>query len=153
MADEDQEADEAVDNEPTARPLPRLGWHTQSILFVLLEDPSREVWPFWTDQRTKPRSDSAPILKRLAQAGWLTTRRETDKPNARVLYRLTPTGEVLAREAVKRPVEWPSNVAHHRPSTEPQPSGGRSGGQPGGAAPCTGGGSESDGDERAGPLL
>jgi hypothetical protein len=101
--------------EPIATPLPRLGWRTQSVLYVLLEAPSQEVWPYWVDQRTKPRSDSAPILKRLAQAGWLTTRRETGKPNARVLYKLTAAGEALAREAVERPVKWPDSVSHHRP--------------------------------------
>ncbi|MFJ6014476.1 PadR family transcriptional regulator [Streptomyces sp. NPDC092952] len=112
-------ADETAGDEPVATPLPRLGWRAQSVLYVLLEDPSREVWPYWVDQRAKPRSDSAPILKRLARAGWLSTRRETGTPNARVLYRLTPAGEVLAREAVKRPVKWPDNVAHQRPSAEP----------------------------------
>ncbi|MEU1815157.1 DUF6292 family protein [Streptomyces roseifaciens] len=108
-----------TDGEPPAVPLPRLGWRTQSVLCVLLEDPSREVWPYWVDQRTKPRSDSAMILKRLAEAGWLTTRRETGKPNARVLYKLTTAGKTLAREAVRRPVKWPDNVAHHRPSAAP----------------------------------
>ncbi|MFE3146579.1 helix-turn-helix transcriptional regulator [Streptomyces sp. NPDC059218] len=120
MADEDQEAGGAADTEPTALPLPGMGWRTQALLGVLLEDPSREVWPYWLDQRAPTRGgDNYQILKRLARAGWLTTRRETGKVNARVLYRLTPTGEVLAREAVKRSVKWPSSVAHHRPSTEP----------------------------------
>lgn len=102
------------DDEPDAVPLPRLGWRTQAVLYVLMDDPTREVWPYWVDQRTKPRSDSYKILQRLAEAGWLTTRREADKPNARVLYRLTAAGEALAREAVKRPVKWPDTVAHYR---------------------------------------
>lgn len=109
-----------ADSEPAARPL-RPGWRTQSVLFVLLEDPSREVWPFWVDRNTKPQCDSYAILKRLAQAGWLTVRRETGKTNARVLYRLTPAGEALAREAVKRPAKWPDSVAHHRRTTSPEP--------------------------------
>ncbi|RPK58205.1 hypothetical protein EES44_24370 [Streptomyces sp. ADI96-15] len=108
---------EGPDTAPAAAPLPRLGWRTQSVLYVLLNDPTREVWPYWVDKRAKPRSDSAPILKRLAQAGWLTVRRETGEPNARVLYRLTEAGEALAREAVQRPVKWPDNVAHHRPGS------------------------------------
>lgn len=108
-----------TDGEPDATPLPRLGWRTQSVLHVLLQDPHREVWPYWVDQQARPRSDSYQILKRLAQAGWLTTRRESGQANARVLYRLTAAGEVLAREAVRRPVKWPDNVAHHRPSPAP----------------------------------
>jgi hypothetical protein len=87
------------------------------VLDVLLQDPSREVWPFWMDQQTKPRSDSGPILKRLAEAGWLTSRRETGKPNARTLYRLTAAGEALAREAVERPVKWPEGVTR-RPTAQ-----------------------------------
>lgn len=74
------------------------------------------MWPFLVDSQARPRSDSGPILKRLAQAAWLAMRRETGKPNARVLYRLTAAGESLAREAVTRPVNWPDSVAHHRPS-------------------------------------
>ncbi|MFF4292105.1 PadR family transcriptional regulator [Streptomyces vinaceus] len=100
-----------------AEPLPRIGWRIQSVLEVLLQDPGREVWPFWVDGHTTPRSDSGPILKRLAEAGWLVSRRETGKPNARVLYRLTPAGEALAREAVTRPVKWPERVAHLRSAT------------------------------------
>lgn len=99
-----------------ATPIPRLGWRMQAVLDVLLEDPSREVWPFWLDRRTSPRSDSAPILRRLAQAGWLDTRRETGKPNARVLYKLTPAGEALAREAAERPVKWPDGMTRRRPA-------------------------------------
>lgn len=106
-----------TEGEPVATPLPRIGWRTQSVLYVLLEDPSREVWPYWVDRQTRPRSDSYSILQGLAQAGWVTSRRETDKPNARVLYRLTPSGEALAREAVQRPVKWPDAVAHLRPGT------------------------------------
>ncbi|MEZ7005852.1 hypothetical protein [Streptomyces sp. AD55] len=118
MTYEDLEADEPVDSEPTALPLLRLGWVTQALLDVLLEDPSREVWPFWIDRRSAAgRRDNGVILKRLAQAGWLTKRRETGKPNARVLYKLTPAGETLAREAVERPVKWPDGVTRHRPGT------------------------------------
>lgn len=102
------------DGEPIATPLPRLGWRTQAVLDVLLEDPSREVWPYWLDQQMKPRGDSYQILKRLAQVGWLITRREIGKPNARVLYKLTAAGEALAREAVRRPVKWPDGVARHQ---------------------------------------
>jgi hypothetical protein len=83
---------------------------------MLLEDPSREVWPFWMDRHT-PAYDSNQILKRLAEAGWLTSRRETNKPNARVLYRLTAAGEALAREAVERSVKWPDGVSRQRPVT------------------------------------
>jgi len=97
-----------------ATPLPRIGWRMQAVLDVLLQDPSREVWPYWLDQRTPTRGENYQILKRLAEAGWLTTRRETGKANARVLYKLTPAGEALAREAVKRPVRWPDGVARRR---------------------------------------
>lgn len=107
------------DVEANATPIPRLGWRMQAVLDVLLEDPSREVWPFWLDQQTRPRSDSAPILKRLAEAGWLTMRREVGKPNARVLYRLTPSGETLAREAVKREVRWPEGVTRRQSNIAP----------------------------------
>jgi DNA-binding PadR family transcriptional regulator len=81
---------------------------------LLLEDPSREVWPYYVDQRSPARGDSYAVLKRLAGAGWLTARREADTPNARVLYRLTPSGEALAREAVERPVKWPADVSRRR---------------------------------------
>lgn len=102
------------DSPPSATPLPRLGWRMQDVLDVLLLDPSREVWPYYVDQRSAARFQSYEVLKRLAEAGWLTTRRETGKPNARVLYRLTPSGEALAREAVQRPVKWPEGVTRHR---------------------------------------
>ncbi|MFD8509695.1 PadR family transcriptional regulator [Streptomyces antimycoticus] len=102
--------------EPTPTPLPRIGWRTQDVLAVLLRAPGREVWPFWVDRQTSPRSDSGPILKRLARAGWLTTRRETGKPNARVLYKLTPAGEALAREAVAHPVRRPIDSGEPGPS-------------------------------------
>ncbi|MEZ3180817.1 helix-turn-helix transcriptional regulator [Streptomyces pimonensis] len=106
--------DDVADEEPAATPLPRLGWRMQAALDVLLEDPCREVWPYWLDQRSHARGDNHQILKRLAEAGWLTTRRETDKPNARVLYRFTAAGEALAREAVERPVRWPEGVTRRR---------------------------------------
>lgn len=98
-------------DELVATPLPRLGWRTQALLDVLLKDPSREVWPYWLDQQTPSGGDNYQILKRLAEAGWLTTRRETGKPNARVLYKLTAAGEALAREAVERPIKWPDGVS------------------------------------------
>jgi hypothetical protein len=86
----------------------------QDVLDVLLQDPSREVWPYYVDQRSAARYQSCEVLKRLAEAGWLTVRRETGKPNARVLYRLTAAGEALAREAVQRPVKWPEGAARRR---------------------------------------
>lgn len=103
------EADNMTDTEPVATPLPRLGWRTQAVLNVLLEDPSREVWLYWLDQQPAVCNNSTgnyQVLQRLARAGWLTTRRETGT-NARVLYHLTPAGEELAREAVKRSVRKP----------------------------------------------
>jgi hypothetical protein len=106
--------DETMDVEPTAEPLPRLGWRMQAVLDVLLQDPSREVWPYWLDQRSPTRGENNAILKRLADAGWLTARRETGTPNARVLYRLTAAGEALAREAVERQVKWPEGVTRRR---------------------------------------
>jgi hypothetical protein len=102
------------DNQPTAVPLPRLGWRMQAVLDAMLEDPSREVWPYWLDRHSRSRSENDQVLRRLAEAGWLTVRRETGKPNARVLYRLTPTGEAMAREAVKRQVKWPDGVSRRR---------------------------------------
>ncbi|MFP3118136.1 PadR family transcriptional regulator [Streptomyces sp. Iso 434] len=105
--------------EPTATPLPRLGWRMQAVLDLLVEDPAREVWPYWIDQRTPTRGDGYQVLKRLAEAGWLTSRRE-DRPtgSGRVLYRLTPSGEELAREAVSRSVRWPAGVPRHRERAE-----------------------------------
>ncbi|MFD3978276.1 PadR family transcriptional regulator [Streptomyces griseus] len=96
--------DDMPDDEPTAEPLPRLGRRAQAVLGLLLEDPSREVWPYWLDQQPATRGgDNYQVLKRLAGAGWLSRREETGKPNARVLYRLTPAGEARAREALQRP--------------------------------------------------
>jgi hypothetical protein len=106
--------DEKMDDEPTATPLPRLGWRMQAVLDVLLQDPNHEVCPYYVDKRTPPGGDNYKILKVLTAAGWLTTRRETGKPNARVLHKLTTAGEALAREAVERPVKWPDGVTRRR---------------------------------------
>lgn len=112
-----------MDNDPLAdeldaAPLPRMGWRMQAVLDVLMADPSREVWPYYVDQHSSARGDSYQILKRLHEAGWLTRRHETGGPNARVLYKLTTTGEALAREAVERPVKWPDSVNRRRPDTD-----------------------------------
>lgn len=97
-------------DETTATPLSRITWRTQAVLLVLLEDRSREVWPYLLDRHPLTRgADNYQILKRLAEAGWLSTRRETG-PNGRVLYRLTAAGETMAREAAQRPVKWPDHA-------------------------------------------
>lgn len=89
-------------NQPIRR-VGRVTTHLQDILAVLLEDPERDVWMYYLDQRLGRRHTNGPTLRKLALYGWLTVRDESAASGGRTMrrvYRLTPEGQRLAREAL-----------------------------------------------------
>jgi PadR family transcriptional regulator PadR len=81
---------------------------TQSVLKVLLDDPSQARYGFEIAHEAGLATGSLyPILARLEHAGWLTSwwedipEAESGRPRRRY-YRLTTDGAVMARDALAR---------------------------------------------------
>jgi PadR family transcriptional regulator PadR len=84
----------------------RMTVQTQLILQALLRDPVRELYGLELSQETGLLPGTAyPILLRLENEGWVTSRWENIDPHAekrppRRYYRLTPTGATQASAAL-----------------------------------------------------
>jgi PadR family transcriptional regulator, regulatory protein PadR len=84
----------------------RMTVQTQLIVQALLKDPGRELYGFELSAETGLLPGTAyPILLRLENEGWVTSRWEdidprTEKRPARRYYRLTAAGTVQARAAI-----------------------------------------------------
>ncbi|MCW2938471.1 MAG: PadR family transcriptional regulator [Actinomycetia bacterium] len=90
----------------TDRPAPKMTHTTREVLRVFLTDPARERHGFGICQETGLASGTVtPILHRLAEHGWLTSREE-GTGRIRRYYRLTPEGvaEATARLGPAAPV-------------------------------------------------
>ncbi len=91
-----------------ARSGPKMTIPTQLVLRALLEDPASERYGLeLCDLAGLPSGTIHPILARLENAGWLSSRwedmepREQGRPRRRY-YRLTPDGLALARDGLAR---------------------------------------------------
>ncbi len=95
---------------------PRMTVQTQMILGALLRDPSRELYGLELSELTGLLPGTAyPILLRLENEGWLTSRWEDIDPRAekrppRRYYRLTASGATQASAALAR-ARRPSRAA------------------------------------------
>lgn len=93
-----------------AEPLRRITTPTRKVLAAFLDDPSGEHYGLDIASVTGLRSGSLyPILGRLEDHGWLTSRWEDVDPAEegrprRRYYRLTPDGVAMAKAAVQTPV-------------------------------------------------
>jgi PadR family transcriptional regulator PadR len=80
---------------------------TQQVFDAMLEAPADETYGFGLVKATGLPSGSVyPILRRLEDRGWVTTREEVIDPQARrprhrVYYRLTAEGRRVAQEATR----------------------------------------------------
>jgi PadR family transcriptional regulator PadR len=85
---------------------PRMTLHTQAVLKVLLEHPTREFYGLQISQRAKLATGTIhPILARLEGLGWLESHWEDVDPvqagrPRRRYYRLSPDGAEQARQAL-----------------------------------------------------
>src|SRR5215468_2817658 len=88
--------------------LPRMTLPTQLVLRALVEDPGRELYGLEICAKAGlPSGAIHPILSRLEQAGWLTSRweeidpRDAGRPRRRY-YRIAPDGAEMVRDALAR---------------------------------------------------
>jgi PadR family transcriptional regulator, regulatory protein PadR len=102
---------------------PKMTIPTQLVLRVLLEEPTKERYGLEVCELAGlPSGTIHPILARLENAGWLTSRwedvdpREQGRPRRRY-YQLTPDGTALARNALARSYTGRRVVAVLRPRT------------------------------------
>jgi DNA-binding PadR family transcriptional regulator len=85
---------------------PRLTVHVQLVLQALLRDPARELYGLELSEETGLQPGTAyPILLRLEDEGWVTSRWEEIDPRAakrpaRRYYRVTAEGAVEASAAL-----------------------------------------------------
>lgn len=90
-----------------AEPLRRITNPTRSVLQVFLHDPDAEYYGLDVAAVTGLKSGSLyPILGRLEDSGWLTSRWEDADPGVegrprRRYYRLTPDGIAMAKAVVQ----------------------------------------------------
>lgn len=87
---------------------PRMTLHTQLVLQVLMDDPTREMYGLEICAGAGLASGTIhPILARLEKVGWLESRweqidaREEGRPRRRY-YRLNPNNMAIVRAAVSR---------------------------------------------------
>ena len=98
---------------------------TARVLAVLLDDPDADRYGLDLMQATGLASGTLyPLLHRLVEAGWLTTRWEeldpaTQNRPARRYYRLTPEGATQARQAL---AELRSSIAAPAPTRAARPA-------------------------------
>jgi DNA-binding PadR family transcriptional regulator len=94
---------------------------TQLVLRALVEEPSRELYGLEICAKAGlPGGTIHPILARLEQAGWLTSRWEENDPRdagrpRRRYYRLAPDGAEVVRDALARTYSARARLALLRP--------------------------------------
>ena len=85
---------------------PRLTIQAFKVLNAILTAPEEIAGADMARMTAVPSGTLYPILLRLEEAGWLTSRWEEEEPQAlqrprRRLYRVTPVGEAEARSALR----------------------------------------------------